>query len=233
MNRTAADLRVFLEHVGWKQYEADRRADVPLGRTANYLRQGGPKPPAEYLDALARASGLAATWKDLQLGGHRPATANEHRREYGSRELPFAGDVPAGEWGDPLESVERVAVWPEAYGERRFVARAVGESCYPAILQGDLLIFQSDKAPPYGKIVLAQREEDHGCTLKQLQFNRAEKRPVLRTVNPFVDDPDETGGWYAVARLIGLEREVDGATVRFFHPEGLTAKQLMFGSASE
>lgn len=138
--------------------------------------------------------------------------------------LPYAGAVPAGEWGDPLASEEFIEVEVEFEHPRRFAARVVGDSCYPALQQGDLTIWHQDMSPPYGTIVLAQRKGDHGCTVKELRYE--DSRPILHAVNPDIDDPEDGDGWGVVARLVGVIRKTEGPKRTWYLNEGLRPKHL-------
>lgn len=138
--------------------------------------------------------------------------------------IPFAGIVPAGEWGDPLASEEFVEVEVKFEHPRRYATKVVGDSCWPALHQGDLAIWHQDMNPPYGSIVLAQRRGDHGCTVKELRYE--DGRPVLHSVNPNHEDPSDGDGWGVIARLVGVIRKVDGMEKTWYLPEGLRAKHM-------
>lgn len=139
--------------------------------------------------------------------------------------LRFAGVVPCSEaWGDPLESTEYVEVAGQFGGERRFVAKVAGDSCYPALLPGDLTVWEPDLSPPYGVIVLAQRKGDHGCTVKQLTHDGT--RPRLTPINPSASAPDDGEGWGVVARLVGVERATQAPARTWFWEAGLRPEHL-------
>lgn len=122
--------------------------------------------------------------------------------------IPYAGLVPASsEWGDPLAAEEPVEVDAKFVKKGRFACRVVGDSCYPALRQGDLTIWEVDPSPKYGLIVLAQRKGDHGCTVKQLVYDSMARRDRLVPVNPAYDSPPDGEGWGVIARLVGVVRE--------------------------
>ena len=88
------------------------------------------------------------------------------------RIIKYAGVVPcSSEWGDPLSSTETRPIDPKFAGRDRFLAKVVGDSCYPALQQGDLTVWETDNDPPYGVIVLAERTDDHACTVKELSYD--------------------------------------------------------------
>lgn len=139
-------------------------------------------------------------------------------------QVRYAGQVPCGsEWGDPLASEEFVEVEAQFEGPRRFAAKVVGDSCYPALLPGDLTIWEQDFSPPYGAIVLAQRKGDHGCTVKQLTHDG--QRPHLTPVNPAHKEPADQDGWGVVARLVAVLRP--GSTRRtWFSEHGIRPRDM-------
>ena len=141
--------------------------------------------------------------------------------------LPFAGNVPAGEWGDPLASDEFIELENANFEHpRRFAAYVVGDSCFPALQQGDLTIWHADTAPPYRTIVLAQRKGDHGCTVKEMLYDQERGRVILHPINERYDEPADGDGWGVIARLVGVVRERDGMKQTFYRPEGLAKKHF-------
>lgn len=138
--------------------------------------------------------------------------------------MRYAGEVPCStDWGDPLASEEFIEVEVQFEGPRRFAAKVVGDSCFPALQQGDITIWQQDFSPPYGTIVLAQRKGDHGCTVKQLTHDG--QRPHLTPVNPAHDEPGDFEGWGVVARLVAVLRP--GAIRRtWFSEHGMKPRDL-------
>lgn len=82
--------------------------------------------------------------------------------------IPYAGEVPAGNWGDPLESEDFCELDSKFVGPKRFCCRVVGYSCFPALQPADIVVWVADRNPPLGSIVLAQRSADNACTVKEL-----------------------------------------------------------------
>jgi transcriptional regulator with XRE-family HTH domain len=143
-------------------------------------------------------------------------------------QMPYGGLVPASEeWGDPLESDSFIEVDPKFTGRNRFACKVVGNSCYPALKQGDLTVWEIDRSPKHGVIVLAQRKGDHGCTVKQLHYDAEEGRDRLIPVNPKYTSPDDGDGWGVVARLVAVIRENDGPERTWYWPSGLRPKHLL------
>jgi hypothetical protein len=141
--------------------------------------------------------------------------------------MTFAGEVPCGqEWGDPLAADEFVEVDSQFDHGQRFAARVVGDSCYPALLPGDLTIWHRDMNPPYGLVVLAQRKGDHGCTVKVLEYDESLGRPRLLPVNPTSGSPEDGDGWGVIARLVGVQRNTDGLRRTWYLETGLRPKHL-------
>ena len=140
--------------------------------------------------------------------------------------MRYAGEVPAGDWGDPLASEEFIEVDPALFHSKRYAAKVVGPSCYPALHPGDLVIWHHDESPPYGMLVLAQRKEDHACTVKVLDWDAGTNQPVLRPVNPNHEPAGAEGGWVAIARLVAVIRKIDGLELRWYLPEGIRPRHL-------
>lgn len=176
-----------------------------IGRNRNWLARqlGIPKQKVyNWFDGqIPREAGtlermVAFLEQEYRKGLRSPATVVHHEL-LGPPKIPvgfplvqmrYAGEVPAGDWGDPLASEEFVV--DDRYEHpKRFVARVVGDSCWPALRQGDLTVWHHDLNPQYGLIVLAQRKGDHACTVKQLVWDAEDSRPRLAPVNPDYDDP--------------------------------------------
>lgn len=148
----------------------------------------------------------------------------EDRKAY----ITYAGVVPCSkDWGDPLESQDRRSIDPEFAGANRFLCRVAGDSCYPALIEGDLTVWESDDNPAWGLIVLAQRTTDSACTVKQLVWDEALQRAILRPINPERQAPDDSDGWRVIARMIGVMRNTDGPPKQWGPwPAGLRPEHL-------
>lgn len=141
-------------------------------------------------------------------------------------QMRFAGEVPTGDWGDPLSSEEFIEVEAQFEHPRRFAAKVVGDSCYPALQPGDVTIWHSDLSPRFNLIVIAQRKGDHACTVKQLVYDAEEGRPRLKPVNPAHDSPNDGDGWGVIARLVAVLRTQDGIKKTWFGEDGLRPDNL-------
>lgn len=143
-------------------------------------------------------------------------------------QIKFAGIVPtAGEWGDPLESTEFVEIDARYEHPKRFAATVSGNSCFPALQQGDLTIWHADHAPAPGLIILAEQAEEHGCTVKQMKVDEA-GQPFLIAINPNAVAPPLKHGWLAIARLVGVVwQQEDGTEGQAYRPSGLRPEALL------
>ncbi|MCH8978307.1 MAG: S24 family peptidase [Armatimonadetes bacterium] len=144
-----------------------------------------------------------------------------------SAQMRYAGEVPCNvEWGNPLAAEEVLEVDAQYDHPRRFAAKVVGESCYPALEPGDITIFHNDMNPPYGTIVLAQRKDDHGVTVKLLEWDPDAQQPRLTPVNPAYKAPEEGEGWHVIARLVAVLRASEAPKRTWFWEPGLRPKHL-------
>jgi phage repressor protein C with HTH and peptisase S24 domain len=143
-------------------------------------------------------------------------------------EILYAGVVPCSQdWGDPLTSKEARPIEAKFAGKNRFLCKVTGDSCYPALKQGDLTVWEKDREPPYGVIVLAERIGDQACTVKELQYDESARRARLVPVNPSHGEPEDGDGWECAARLVGVLRQGDGPERTWYWPPGLRARHLL------
>lgn len=208
---------------------------VGIGRSrlAQY-ESGRTEPPRSILKEIAKA--LDTTVVELEdeqapapkvveqsLG---PRMAIEIREKV---KLPYAGLVPAdSDWGDPLESTDTYSVDAKFKGEGRFVCKVVGDSCYPYLKQGDMAVFQRDPGPSQGTIILAERQGDHACTVKLLDWDDHSRRSTLKPLNEAYDAPSAAPGWQATAKLIGLEFIHEGVEMTAYEEDGIRPRQLIW-----
>jgi|GEM_PF-3519027 len=206
-------------------------------RIANY-ESNRPTPPAEPLRHIADALGVVYQWF-LEPEGEEPLlkgqpvegalfTAPAPYSPPGKVPMIYAGEVPCStNWGNPLESTTPIDMDPDFAGPNRYVCRVVNDSCYPALHEGDLTVWQYDLNPPFGTIVLAQRKGDHNCTAKLLRYDATLHAPRLVPINPRVEPPEDGEGWGAIARLVGVERVQDGLKRTWKLESGLRPKHLL------
>ncbi len=140
--------------------------------------------------------------------------------------IKYAGVVPCStEWGDPLSGDDFRPIDYKFAAKNRFLCRVEGDSCAPALQPGDLTVWEIDGGPPFGVIVLAQREDDHCCTVKQYLEGSTPAEPLLKPVNKKYRAPKNEGGWRVVARLVGVIREDKPERTWFWSP-GITPEML-------
>jgi len=202
----------------------ERQTGISKQNISNWLKRDNPHSPSDpgAWDKLLAA--LGAT----DLDRPRPVVENPFVPV-----IRFAGNVPAGEWGDPLASEEMMEVDLRFVHNQRFAAKVIGDSCFPALVQGDVTIWHTDPNPPYGRIVIAQRKGDHDCTVKELHYDQTVLRPILKPVNPKYSAPPDGDGWGVIGYLVGLIREdSEGIEESYYNKRGFTAKQLIRISSS-
>jgi transcriptional regulator with XRE-family HTH domain len=142
--------------------------------------------------------------------------------------IMYAGVVPCStDWGDPLSSEERRPIDHKFTGPNRFLCKVRGDSCYPALMQGDLTIWEVDRDPQVGVIVLAERLNDQACTVKELRYDETRRRHVLVPINPDSSPPEDGDGWTVTARLVGVIRQADGPERTWYWSPGLRAYHLI------
>lgn len=217
---SSASLRAFRKAIRYTTKELAEAIGVPEGRYKNW-EYGRANPPAQAVRELRKLGygAKAQPRADTTLGTPSIPVG------FSLGTIPFAGIVPAGEWGDPLASEEFIEVEVKFEHPRRFAAKVVGDSCYPALMQGDVTIWHQDMNPPFGSIVLAQRRGDHGCTVKELRYE--DGRPVLHPVNPAHAKTEDGTGWGVIARLVGVIRKVDGLEQSWYLADGIRVRHLV------
>jgi len=206
---------------------------VSAARLSNW-ENGKHDPDDDYLEKIAKALGVPVG--TLLDGTDGPSSNTVNSPQLGMPSIPvgfpplkirYAGEVPAGDWGDPLGSNEFVEVEAEFEHPKRFECRVIGMSCYPALRHDDRTIWHSDLNPAPGLIVLAQRRGDHGCTVKELVWDEASLRNRLVPINPAYDEPDDGDGWGVIARLVAVIRKSDRPKKTWYWPDGLKPSDLM------
>lgn len=196
---------------------------IGKSRSAVAMYESGAPIPADVVSQILEAfpgANPPPMTGDVQVTG--PALSDELYRV-----IKYAGTVPcSSDWGDPLSSSDSRPIDPKFAGKNRFLAKVVGDSCYPALQQGDLTVWETDNDPPYGVIVLAERNEDHACTVKELVYDDQAGRARLNPVNKRYEAPPDDGGWRVIARLVGVLRTTDGPERTWYWPAGLRPRHL-------
>lgn len=224
-------LRAIRGHYGLGQ--ADLAEALGVSRSAVGMYETGTPVPADTVARLLRDYPDIVPPLEMELpkGVPRPRSTQtlgdaSYLETVPYAELRYAGVVPASTWGDPLSADTSVQVDSKFWGRHRFACRVIGDSCYPALRQGDLTIWESDKNPPHGVIVIAERNEDDGCTVKQLSYDTTLGRDILKPINPRYDSPPDGEGWRATARLVGVIRKADGPEKTWYWEPGLRPRHL-------
>jgi hypothetical protein len=186
-------------------------------------------PPKDLLAKVSARWGIPLEWfydgADNAVPKLDPLDSPKILVSHGARRIRYAGTVPCGEWGDPLDSEEMVEVDARYEHPRRFAATVSGDSCEPALQHGDFTVWHYDLAPSAGLIVLAQRKGDHACTVKQLKID-AQGQPHLVPINPAYDEPEGGDGWGVIARLILVQRTLGHAERQWYSRAGLRPEDL-------
>lgn len=233
---------------GWSQYDlaevlAKKRAlginnvKTWRARVANY-ENNRPSPPPEPLRHIAEALGISVSWF-YDPDSSVPIWKGVETETAGVSEfvnvspiiksrMIYAGETPCStNWGDPLSGGDDIEIDARFAGRNRFVTRFVNDSCYPALKEGDLGIWQLDNRPPFGTIILAQRKGDHACTAKLLAIDNVSLTPKLLPINTQTEPPSNGDGWGAIARLVGVIRDEDGLEQTWLRSSGLRPKDLI------
>lgn len=248
------EFRAKRNHVGMNQTDAAKGVSKLMGRTPAYkyntiqkIEAGrfSVKSSKPFLTAYAKLLGL--DFSQMQESAVE-AVEREATRAF-ERGAPFGGDafgrlrIPAGEptvqmrfagelpcltdWRDPLDSDERIDVEAVFGHPRRFAAKIVGDSCYPKLQQGDLTVWHIDPSPPYGLIVLAERQGGDSCTISQLGYDPEAKGRALKSINLSDSEDGDGGGWNVIARLVAvLSAPDDVYKGRWFTETGLRPEHL-------
>lgn len=241
MSLTIAEkLRKLRLHQPFEPSQEKFAQTLGISRAALSKYENGSPVPEHILQSIAVKVGVPLAWfvdgrdspiPDAKMPGRQPKEPDLSSpailKPRPTLKLKYAGTVPAGEWGDPLAGDEEIDIDVKLFDERRYVTTVTGSSCYPALLQGDIAIWQQDFNPSPGLIILAQRKGDHSCTVKQLILDR-EGNFKLRPLNPdFAFDLEGFEGWGAIARLVAVIRHFDGVEITWHLPAGLRPRNLL------
>lgn len=214
-----------------KQVQLAKLLGVSQSLISKY-ESGGAYVPHSLVERISQATGVPVDW--FYEDGDEPPKFEETKPpltepktlvSFGMHKIRYAGTVPAGDWGDPLESEEMVEVDARIEHPKRFACTVSGDSCEPALLHGDFTVWHQDFDPSPGLIVLAQRKGDHACTVKVLKLDEL-GRPHLVPLNPRYAEP-QADGWGAIARLVYVERQMPGGVSRtWYNRAGLRPEHL-------
>ncbi|RYD68981.1 MAG: hypothetical protein EOP84_29350, partial [Verrucomicrobiaceae bacterium] len=212
MDRSKEALLVFLEHMDWSGYDADRVAGVSLGRTGGYLADRS-LPSERYLNKLAKASGLASDWSSLVLPSKKATpprviesslSSLTRRPAEDEVDMPYVGTIPAGNWGTPLEEIDKIPMNRKHARPGHVVAKIEGSSLYPFLVQGDLVVIRPETAPSDRKIIVAQKSNGNEATIKELRIDPDTGESGIYPLNKKEGLPEEVDEWRAVMIAVGL-----------------------------
>ncbi|MBI4396747.1 MAG: repressor LexA [Elusimicrobia bacterium] len=97
--------------------------------------------------------------------------------------LPILGSVPAGRPVEAIAQAEDFLSINEDIAKRaNFVLRVKGDSMFPKIEDGDLVLVRSAQTAEDGEIVVAYFQEDGEVTVKKLR--KRSRRVYLEAINP-------------------------------------------------
>ena len=133
--------------------------------------------------------------------------------------IPKGPAVPCSDWSDPLDTEYHEYAEVDSYmaADGRFVTEMVGDSMYDLLWPGDVCVWQADKTPKLGSIVIAV-SSDHRATCAQLKHNG--KEFVLHKLNPKYD-PAEADHWGCIGYLVGILRLQGTKRVSVYDPSGI------------
>jgi transcriptional regulator with XRE-family HTH domain len=192
-----------------------------IGMMENGVRAVSP----QFVSSVLNAFGDQITEDPPQMGDIKVVKGDTGNVSSVVR-IKYAGVTPCSdEWGDPLESTETREIDAKFAGPGRFETKAGGDSGWPFILQGDRLVWETDIAPTYSLVVLAQLMDTHGCLTKQLVWDEKAQRPRLKSLNPAVENPPDLNGWQTIAKLVGVIRR-HGVEKTWYNPDGLRPEDL-------
>jgi repressor LexA len=115
--------------------------------------------------------------------------------------LPILGRVPAGPPAEAVEDIEGRMDLGRAL-QADYLLRVKGESMFPEIAEGDLVMVRQASAAEDGEIVIARVGEDE-ATLKRLR--RRGGKAWLEAANPAFKPV--RGAFKVVGRVVGLVRD--------------------------
>jgi len=122
-------------------------------------------------------------------------------------QLPIVGKIAAGPMTTAVEDVEgQVVVDPDFWGDTRdmFLLRVRGDSMYPKLEDGDLVVVRRQPFADPGSLVVALMGEE--ATVKQLV--KKDGRFYLHPLNPAYPDIPIESGFSINGLVVGLIRKI-------------------------
>lgn len=141
--------------------------------------------------------------------------------------LPYGGVIPstAQQEASTMRPIEK-----RFTGEGRFLRQIAGNTASPFLRERDTTVWQADRSPKHGLIVLARRLSDGRQMARLLAFDDTKAVDVFRQLEPSADPTTDDEQWEPIARLVGVIRQTDGPERTWFWEPGLTPEHLMEGT---
>jgi len=189
----------------------EKMTQTQLGKRVGKSREmiaryetGRDDPPLHVLQKIADVLKVRLTWlleggessveSGIEVVGQPPALI--------LTEIPYWGEVPAGDWQAPGEDGIMLAVDHSLAKKGRVVLRVAGDSMYPRLHHGDHVIVHLGKTPKEGVLTLA-RNIDNELTIKVLRRQGNEWH--LQPINPDASEP-LSEQWEILGYVISIER---------------------------
>lgn len=201
------------------QEETDNLMRVKKGRQYSY-EKGRAMPPEWYLKRFARL--FDTTYEFLKFGEAPPAedevqpganppppfTDGGNHPRVGRRKFPVLGSVGAAQF--PIDGGSPEDEWVEFDDElynpfvERFGIRVIGDSMFPRIEHGNIVLVHPVPNKTPGLIVVAKNAESEFVVKYLRQVNG---RLELHGVNPDVPPVAVGEGWELVGYVVGRKRK--------------------------
>lgn len=177
MDVFVAQLRKAMFLKGWRQADLVRATGATDGQVSSWYN-GKYRPNAEMMEKIAKALGVSVAYL---LGKEEVPLAALTLPK--AEEVPVLGSVAAGV---PIEAQEDVigSVFAEKPG--LFALRVKGDSMSPRIMDGDLLLVQSQNAAEDGDLVVALIEGEATCKVLRRNAYGVTLVPFNAAYAPFV-----------------------------------------------
>jgi len=119
-------------------------------------------------------------------------------------ELPMRGISSGGTWMESEELKEKYPVVRHAAKPGRFIVRLSGDSMYPDLRSGDLLLFEPADRVPDGKIAVVRKEATGETTVKCVVKQKGGGL-LLKGINPtFKPMETQPGEAKVIARFLRI-----------------------------
>ncbi|RYD80265.1 MAG: hypothetical protein EOP84_12190 [Verrucomicrobiaceae bacterium] len=229
-------LAVLLRAKNWNPAQFATKAGIAKQTAYNWYNGGFPK-QAKHWNAVADAFGLRV--EDLQdersplpewAEKYVAAKDSEDPNDIEGLFMPmnYAGVVPAStNWGDPLTVSDETRQVPSfMFAPGRFCASVAGYSCAPKVMPKDLLIATPTSDPIDGTLVLAERADDHGVTVKRAVLDEKTMLVHLVPLNPNVEPLDDRQEWKTVGIVCGVYNPDTEPMTALYWPTGLRPNRM-------